>query len=406
MKIVNTGNVYRIYGDDLKTYDSLPAKAYIVQFHPLSGFYLEEYPLVEVTEKIYGPHMQKADKVLNAYKRFDRNLGVILSGNKGIGKSITAKLIAHKALKENLPVIIINTYINGIADYLTSINQECLFMFDEFDKTFAASANVRNNDDNSGPQSTLLTLFDGLCGGKKLFVVTCNDLSRLNDYLVNRPGRFHYHFRFDYPSKDEIVEYMKDKLKPEYYGEINKVTNFATKVDINYDCLRAIAFEINYGATFEDAIKDLNIINVDEYCYKVYAILNDGSKTTQYRLRLDLFNNSTERIWVEAYKDCDIEIRFNPADSYYNNTLFNRVIDADKLRVNYREIFGAILYNNNNDGDREESLTEVETVGGDAPDTGIVIEEYTEQEKEVLKKKGVKYLVLEREYDKSIHYAF
>ena len=40
----------------------------------------------------------------------------------------------------------------------------------------------------------MLSLFDGLDNGKKLFVITCNEVERLNAYLLNRPGRFHYHF--------------------------------------------------------------------------------------------------------------------------------------------------------------------------------------------------------------------
>ena len=77
--------------------------------------------------------------------------------------------------------------------------------------------------DNEGdPQSGLLSLFDGTSQGKKLFIITCNSLSKLNDYLVNRPGRFHYHFRFEYPSSEEIMEYLTDKLGSQYISEIQK----------------------------------------------------------------------------------------------------------------------------------------------------------------------------------------
>ena len=216
MKIVNTGNLYRIYSDDLKTYDQLPANTYLVNFSQMSGFYLEAYPNIKVTEKIYGVHESKVAKILNSFKIFDRSLGVILSGDKGIGKSICAKLLSQRSVEAGYPTLIVNSYVPGIADYLTSITQEVVVLFDEFDKTFGSK-------DESRPQEEMLTLFDGLSQGKKLFIITCNEIHRLNEFLVNSPGRFHYHLRFDYPTADEITEYLKDKLPEFAYSEISKV---------------------------------------------------------------------------------------------------------------------------------------------------------------------------------------
>ena len=91
-----------------------------------------------------------------------------------------------------MPVIIVDTYIPGLANFIEEIEQEVMVMFDEFDKTFGG---VNKSDGMADPQTELLTLFDGLAQGKKLYVITCNNLNTLSDYLVNRPGRFHYHFR-------------------------------------------------------------------------------------------------------------------------------------------------------------------------------------------------------------------
>lgn len=64
----------------------------------------------------------------------------------------------------------------------------------------------------------------------------------LNSYIVNRPGRFHYHFRFNYPEPEDIREYLHDQLMPGYDAEIEKIVEFSRTVSLNYDCLRAIAF--------------------------------------------------------------------------------------------------------------------------------------------------------------------
>lgn len=292
MKIVNVGNTYRTYDNSVKTFDELPAQMYIVRFDKMSGFFLEKYADIEIKEKVYGVHESKVNKVIRAFPKSQKNLGVILSGDKGIGKSLFAKALSIAAIKKGMPVVVVDRYIPGIASFLEEIEQEVMVLFDEFDKTFGG---VKKEDEMADPQTEMLTLFDGISQGKKLFVITCNSLGLLNDYLVNRPGRFHYHFRFGYPSDAEIKEYLKDKVEDEYHGEIEKVVNFAHRVDLNYDCLRSIAFELNTGLSFEEAIKDLNILNLGDIVYKTVLHLKDGRKAEMNKT-LDLFDKEHDNI--------------------------------------------------------------------------------------------------------------
>lgn len=293
MKVVNTGNTYQIYDNTLKTYDALPSQAYIVRFSKNSGFFLEKSNDIEIKEtKIYGVHETKANKVIASYNAFDKNLGVILSGDKGIGKSLFARILAKKAIDAGLPVIIVNNFIPGISDFIEEISQEVMILFDEFDKTFKGS----DKDENTAkdPQTSMLSLFDGTSTGKKLFVITCNETRKLNEYIVNRPGRFHYHFRFEYPAAEEITMYLHDKLDEKYHSEINNVVIFSKKVNLNFDCLRAIAFELNLGVPFKDAIKDLNIINTGDQYYNIIAVFENGSRLKHTRVSIDLFDMEKE----------------------------------------------------------------------------------------------------------------
>ena len=237
MKAISIGTRYEIYNDTLKAYDALPAKTYTVRFAQMSGFYLEERTDLTVNEKVYGVHPEKAAKVMKSFALFERNMGVILSGGKGIGKSFFARCLCVQAVAAGYPVIIIDQFIPGISNYIESIDQEAVFLFDEFDKTFG---DIRAGDNEANPQSRLLSLFDGTSQGKKLFIITCNSLHGLNDYMVNRPGRFHYHFRFGYPTGEEIRQYLTDKLDGQYQDEIEKVIRFSNKVSLNYDCLRSL----------------------------------------------------------------------------------------------------------------------------------------------------------------------
>lgn len=259
MHIVESGKRYRIFNNAITTYDQLPPKTYRVDYDPdTRTFSLLEAHDFEIPEtKIYGQHLDKVKKVLNAMDKMNRNLGVILSGDKGIGKSLFSKCLGLKARKKGIPVILVNEYNEGIANFLEEIEQTVMILFDEYDKTF--------NDKKYNCQAEMLSLFDGVSAGKKLFVITCNKIQSLSQYLINRPGRFHYHFRFLYPTADEIRDYMEDKLDKQYYDEIENVIAFSVRMNLNYDCLRSIAFELNNGLKFQEAINDLNIIRISQY---------------------------------------------------------------------------------------------------------------------------------------------
>ena len=111
MNVVHSGDTFQIYGDALKTYDKLPLGTYDVCFHKMMGFYLTSHSDLVVNEdKIYGSSPAKVEKVLRGFQAVDRNFGVILSGRKGIGKSLFARQLAVRAKDYNLPLIIVSCY--------------------------------------------------------------------------------------------------------------------------------------------------------------------------------------------------------------------------------------------------------------------------------------------------------
>lgn len=332
MRIVSTGNTFRVYDNSMRTYDQLPAQAYVVRFDPHSGFYLEKYVDINIAEsKVYGVHNEKVQKVLRSFEAFNRSLGVILSGDKGIGKSLFAKLLAIEAMTRGLPLIVVDHYYAGIESFLESIDQEVIVMFDEFDKTFAE---VNAEDGRASPQTGLLTLFDGMSGGKKLFVITCNSLHKLSEFLINRPGRFHYHFRFDYPNADEIREYMTDKIPAEMHGEIDAVIAFAARVRLNYDCLRAIAFELSTGLSFAEAIRDLNIMNTENERFDITLHFNNGSQVTRKDRECDMYSDADDYQYFALKSGTELcRVDFTPSDSIFSYMTGESVIDAENLEI-------------------------------------------------------------------------
>jgi hypothetical protein len=328
MNIVQSGDVFQVFGESLQTFKELPVGTYEVNFSKMMGFFLSTHnDLVVAEEKIYGSTPIKVEKVLKSFNQVERNFGVILSGKKGIGKSLFARQLAVRAKDYNLPLIIVSNYIPGIANFLSSIEQEVIVLFDEFEKTFAKTEEVQ-------PQEEMLSLFDGIDGGKKLFIITCNEVYKLNSFLLNRPGRFHYHFILGNPNPEEIKEYMMDKLKPEYHHYIKKLVGFSMNVDLTYDVLRAIAFELNNGYPFEETLMDLNISKEDSPKYKIKVEFADGHIRIVDKHRMNLYSSDKEYLWFNTaggnYKT-SIRLTFSPSDVLMDLDAAEMTLDPAKV---------------------------------------------------------------------------
>lgn len=305
MNIVHSGSRYMIYGEDIRTYHDLPVGSYDVNFNKMTGFFLSSRSdLIASEEKVYGSTPAKVAKVISAYQTTDRNFGVLLSGQKGIGKSLFVRVLAEQAIAADYPVIVVGDAIPGIAGFLSSIEQDCVVVFDEFEKTFAKS-------DDWNPQDEMLSLFDGIDGGHRLFLVTCNDTTKLSEYMLNRPGRFHYHFIMRPPTSEEITEYLSDNVRPEYAEVIPRIASLVGAIDLPYDHLRALSFEINHGSSLTEAFEDLNISRPDDARFDIRAYRRSGRCYEAWGARFSFASgrdhehiyvqnvDTKEEIWVE-----------------------------------------------------------------------------------------------------------
>ena len=101
---------------------------------------------------------------------------------KGTGKSLLAKQICSMA---GLPVIMIQHAYggSGFLSFLSKISQPVIIFLDEFEKVY------KENEQ----QNMLLSILDGTFNSKFLFLLTINEVGRMNHYMMNRPSRIHYH---------------------------------------------------------------------------------------------------------------------------------------------------------------------------------------------------------------------
>ena len=332
MKVLKLSDgVCRIFRDNLVVDKKLDPVVYQIKFDPMTGFFLEKHTPLTVKEKLYGNHEKKIEKIMRSFDKASRSLGVIFSGKKGSGKSIAGRLLSERMNQKGFPVILVNEYISGIETFIDSIEQECMIFFDEFEKTF------REKDDGDvDPQSDMLSLFDGTNSDtKRMYVITCNDKKGLDQFILNRPGRFHYHICWNPPSPEEIKEYLKDKLEEKYYGEIEKVVNFSLYSELNFDCLHAISFELNIGSSFEEAIEDINISKGEEQRFYFSGEMSDGTKF----FCIDSINIFEKSISIEIQNELGNYIGyaiFNSSEIKIDKTKNKLYIDPEKVKYNPR----------------------------------------------------------------------
>lgn len=222
--------------------DLLPARVYrfVVQETMQGPIYSLEYAdMPKQPAKLYGNINLQKDRILRSYKTQDKNLGVLLHGNGGTGKSTLAKLIAFDVVNElNQPVILVQQdSIKHLEYMLSNLKQPVMFLIDEFEKMF----------EETEDQGYLLTLLDGLYNNNHLFVLTANDQDRINRYFFNRPSRIRYNFYYGALGYDVYSEIVNQHFEPDFAAQLTG--KLATINNLSFDIIQEI---INEAKAFPD----------------------------------------------------------------------------------------------------------------------------------------------------------
>jgi hypothetical protein len=169
------------------------------------------------------------NRIIKTYEATSGNLGVLLNGLKGTGKTVSSKVIATNL---NQPIILVDSHIKGIHTFLNSISQNITIFIDEYEKVF-------------GDSSAMLTIMDGALNSefRRVFLLTTNELY-VEKNLIQRPGRIRYLKKFE-DLKPAIVEEIVDDVlvHTQFKKEcINFISNLET---ITVDIVKAIINEVN-----------------------------------------------------------------------------------------------------------------------------------------------------------------
>lgn len=253
---VQTGiNFNRMQGPII-SYNEIPVGVYKISMSK-QGFYLE-YVMSEFVfdYKIYGLQEDFINHVIKTYNEAQTgNLGILLNGTKGTGKTVAAKMIANRL---HLPVIIVQNMGQEMnlqmMNYLsTEINFDCVFFFDEYEKTF-------------DKDTTILSFMDGVYNSesRKVFLLTTNTLS-IDRNLIGRPSRILYLKKFGNLEIEAASEFLDDTLNNKEYKQ--EVLEFINLLSIStIDILKSVVKEINIHG-IEEFRKSKSYFNVEINSY-------------------------------------------------------------------------------------------------------------------------------------------
>lgn len=232
---------------------NLPAGFYTTGFVQGRVFLNVAEPLT-IPAKIYGDSTDRMNRIVTSFNATDKNLGVLLYGESGSGKSLLAKQVCVK-LAETHPIIIVSPdHISVLDRYIEKIDDSCVFFIDEFEKIF----------ERPSDQSGLLSVIDGTSSKKNLFVFTANEAAMVNKFFFNRPGRIRYAYEYGTLPDSVVLEVLEDMLDDKSrIQEIASVISFLKEP--SFDVVCSIAREANLYPHF--TVQQL----MDGYNSEVYS---------------------------------------------------------------------------------------------------------------------------------------
>jgi hypothetical protein len=250
---------------DLDIHKALPPGNFIIKEDMFGRYFFEGIDDFQLPDKLYGDTAQLAERILRTYNDRPGSTGVMLSGEKGSGKTLLAKVISHISKSNGWPTVVINTAFFGdkFNSLIQAIDQPCIVLFDEFEKVY----------DNK-QQREMLTLLDVVYPTKKLFLFTINDKWGIDTHLNNRPGRIFYALEYKGLDHDFIAEYCNEKLKEPLKAHIAVLCQISTMfLAFNFDMLQAIVEEMNrYDESPQEALKFVNASPVGENGQSNFAV--------------------------------------------------------------------------------------------------------------------------------------
>lgn len=317
------------------TGDVLENKVYNLEYDENNGvLFLTEQADFILPKKIYGNKFDKYFKYFDvSFKENSGNLGIMLYGLKGSGKTLLAK---KYCMHTNKPVIVIDKPFNGGLLNKVIQNksiQDVVFLFDEFDKVYCG------RESSDAVKESLLGLLDGASTAKNTYIFTANEIYRVPDAFKNRPSRIRY--SIEYPSLDKTIidEVCDDQGVTDEQRKVIE-TAYINTSDMSYDMLLGIIKEVKlFNMSFEELVEIYNMsLSTPTFNMKVYT--GDGENITpSIGMILDV-NCSTDDGKFDIY-DCTESmamrmLRKSLEERNYSSLRYGHVFSMAEFEYNER----------------------------------------------------------------------
>jgi SpoVK/Ycf46/Vps4 family AAA+-type ATPase len=306
---IQSNSEYRIREVSQQT-EQLPVGIYKLEEDRYGLFLTQISEQFILPEKVYDVQRSFIDRVKTSWANTSGNMGILLNGTRGTGKTITAEMICNES---QMPVIIIPREYEGFTNLLAEMTQDTVIFIDEYDKIFSRES------------STMLTIMDGVLKTDKrlMFLLTTNN-SYLNENMYQRPSRIRYIKTFGNLSAEVVKEIVDDRLIHKQWRE-QTIEFIATLQIITIDLVMSTIQEVNIHnedpANFRDVfnVTDNNSVN-----YNVYEVNPDTREQKLIHSHAQLNHHIP---FVAS--DVDESIYFDHV--YFGN--IQEILDTDVIKV-------------------------------------------------------------------------
>lgn len=160
-----------------------------------------------------GSYEDMEEEVKRVSLGVTQKTGLLLHGPPGNGKTQFVKYLSKKYALPIYVVYLRPDYDNyDIARMFSEIPRRCIVLLEDFDNYFSGRECIMKNDQVRFTFDSVINALDGVHNDYRgvVFVMTANDIDKIDDALKRRPSRFKFVRLFEKPNRELRSKILHD----------------------------------------------------------------------------------------------------------------------------------------------------------------------------------------------------